>query len=138
MVKKCCHANEDVKQEFINEAFLLSWIVNKNVINLLGCCLEDYILFLVCEYAAQVKLSDILHSKNDFPLESRLKIVVMVAEALEHLELSENDAVLHDSISPSNILLDNNFTPMVTGKGQVLHRPNCFAIWSPRNQKWCI
>uniref|UniRef100_A0A0D9VES3 Protein kinase domain-containing protein n=1 Tax=Leersia perrieri TaxID=77586 RepID=A0A0D9VES3_9ORYZ len=105
-VKKYSVVNETTKEECSNAAMILSQIVHKNIIRLLGCCFEDKITALVCEYAAKGKVSDILDGGDDFPLELRLKIAAKTAEALEYL---------HEPTTGANIFLGDNFMPKFTG-----------------------
>lgn len=49
-------ASQDEKEEFINKIVLLSWFYHKNVVKLLGCCLESEMPLLVYEYIFIVTL----------------------------------------------------------------------------------
>jgi serine/threonine protein kinase len=59
----------DSEEAFINGGIILSQIVHKNIIRLLGCCLEAETLILIYEYANKGSLMDILSSQQDFPLD---------------------------------------------------------------------
>ncbi|KAF8765728.1 hypothetical protein HU200_008231 [Digitaria exilis] len=116
-VKKFIGIPENLKQKVINEAMNLSQMDHKNVIKILGCCMEDDTLIFVYEYAAKGTLYDIMYGRQrqKFPLDVRVKIAVKTAEALECLHSSATFIIIHGAISPSHILLDNNFMPKLTG-----------------------
>ncbi|CAO2149244.1 unnamed protein product [Urochloa humidicola] len=116
-VKKFFKVLEDFKEEFINGGIILSQLVHKNIVKLVGCCLDaDNTPIFVYEYAAKGSLSDVLDGQEDFPLHLRVKIAIQTAEALEYLHSSSTGGVTrHGYIVPSKILLDNNFTPKLTG-----------------------
>ncbi|RLM99343.1 serine/threonine-protein kinase-like protein [Panicum miliaceum] len=123
-VKKFTELFENLKQEVINDATNLSQMVHKNIIKILGCCLEDDTLIFVYEYAAKGSLYNILYGWQEFPLDVRMKIAVKTAEALEYLHSSTTCIITHGCIVPSNILLDNNFMPKLTGFSRASWRIN--------------
>jgi serine/threonine protein kinase len=106
---------ESFEQAFINGGVILSQIVHKNIIRLLGHCLDADCPAFVYEYAAKGSLSDILDGHEYFPLYLRVKIAVQTAEALEYLHSSAAGIIRHGYIVPSKILLDESFTPKLTG-----------------------
>ncbi|CAL4992592.1 unnamed protein product [Urochloa decumbens] len=106
---------EGFEGAFINGGMILSQIVHKNIIKLLGYCLDADCPAFLYEYAAKGSLSDILDGHEDFPLHLRVKIAVQTAEALEYLHSSATGIIRHGYVVPSKILLDDNFTPKLTG-----------------------
>jgi len=96
------------------EASSLSQIVHKNIIRLLGCCLEAESLILIYEYANKGSLMDILGSQEDLPLDKRIGIAIKTAEALQYLHSSTTGIIGHGNVAASTILLDNNFLPKLT------------------------
>ncbi|CAL4984070.1 unnamed protein product [Urochloa decumbens] len=116
-VKKFFEVLEDFKEAFINGGIILSQLVHKNLVKLVGCSLDaDTTPIFVYEYAAKGSLSDVLDGQEDFPLHLRVKIAIQTAEALEYLHSSSTgDVIRHGYVVPSKILLDNNFAPKLTG-----------------------
>ncbi|CAO2144434.1 unnamed protein product [Urochloa humidicola] len=106
--------NEDSKEVFINGGMILSQIVHKNIIKLLGCCLEDNTPMFIYEYIPKGSLFDILASQEDLPLDLRMRIAIKTAEALEYLHSSATGIIGHGRIATSTILLDDNFIPKLT------------------------
>ncbi|XP_062182849.1 probable receptor-like protein kinase At2g42960 [Phragmites australis] len=105
---------EDSKQSFINGGMILSQTVHKNIIKLLGCCLEAKTLIFVYEYVAKGSLFDILGGQEDLPLDLRMRIAIKTAEALEYLHSSATGIIGHGGVATSTILLDDNFIPKLT------------------------
>ncbi|OEL17116.1 Wall-associated receptor kinase 1 [Dichanthelium oligosanthes] len=105
---------EDSKEVLINGGMTLSQIVHKNIIKLLGCCLEDKTLIFIYEYIPKGSLFDILASQEDLPLDLRMRIAIKTAEALEYLHSSATGIIGHGGVATPTILLDDNFIPKLT------------------------
>jgi len=112
----------DVAQtdEFVQEIIILSQINHRNVVRLLGCCLEVEVPILVYEFIPNGTLFHLIHGNQDGPppsLEVRLKIAQESAEALAYLHLSTNHSIVHGDVKSLNILLDENYMAKVTDFG---------------------
>ncbi|XP_074271775.1 wall-associated receptor kinase-like 1 [Silene latifolia] len=106
--------------DFINEVKLLSQINHRNIVKLLGCCLETEIPMLVYEYVANATLSEHIVSPNeDFPCtwEMRLQIAIDIANALAYLHSSSLLPIFHRDIKATNILLDNKYRAKLSDFG---------------------
>jgi len=109
-------------EEFVQEIIILSQLNHRNVVRLVGCCLEVEVPILVYEFIPNGTLSQLIHGNNDsrrlpVSLKDRLRIAQESAEALEYLHVSINHSIVHGDVKSLNILLDENYMAKVTDFG---------------------
>jgi len=67
-VKEPINVNSEHNDQFANEIIIQSRVIHKNIVKLLGCCLEVGFPILVYEFVPKGSLADILHGDNNMPL----------------------------------------------------------------------
>ncbi|KAH9724147.1 Wall-associated receptor kinase-like 2 [Citrus sinensis] len=119
-VKKAKILDESNLEQFINEVVILSQIDPRNVVKLLGCCLETEVPLLVYEFIPNGSLNQYIHYRSEeFPItwEMYLSIAFEVSGALSYLHSAASIPIYHRGIKSANILLDDKYQAKVSNFG---------------------
>lgn len=108
-------------EEFDREVRILGKARHPNLLPLRGYYWTPHLQLLVSDYAAegslQAKLHSISPSSPPLAWPNRFKIVAGTAKGLAHLHHSFHPPIIHYNLKPSNILLDEDFSPKVSDFG---------------------
>uniref|UniRef100_A0ACD5XVD3 Uncharacterized protein n=1 Tax=Avena sativa TaxID=4498 RepID=A0ACD5XVD3_AVESA len=124
-VKKCKTIDDQQKKEFGKEMVILSQINHRNIVKLLGCCLEVEVPMLVYEFVPNGTLFHLIHGNHGqwVSLVTRLGIAIESADALSYLHSSASIPILHGDVKTPNILLDGNHNAKVSDFGASIMAP---------------
>ncbi|KAG6778119.1 hypothetical protein POTOM_017969 [Populus tomentosa] len=124
--------------EFQKEMSIVSQVNHRNVVKLLGLCLETKVPLLVYEFISNGTLSKHIHNKGSRILASwtnRLRVASEAALALDYLHSLADPPVIHGDVKSVNILLDSNYTAKVADFGaSVLMSPGQTDILATKIQ----
>lgn len=115
-VKQHKLASSQTDDQFASEVAALACAQHRNLVTLIGYCVENKLRLLVYEYICNGSLDRHLSpkSKNSLEWKNRLKIALGSARALRYLhEECRVGCIIHRDMRPNNILLTHDFTPMV-------------------------
>uniref|UniRef100_A0A2P2JJN0 LRR-RLK n=1 Tax=Rhizophora mucronata TaxID=61149 RepID=A0A2P2JJN0_RHIMU len=115
---KCLSAeSKQGTHQFLTEIRTISSIQHPNLVQLIGCCVEDNNRILVYEYLENNSLATaLMGSKSklipiDWP--KRVAICLGTATGLAFLHEEAEPHIVHRDIKASNILLDGNLQPKI-------------------------
>ncbi|XP_059284227.1 receptor-like serine/threonine-protein kinase ALE2 isoform X4 [Lycium ferocissimum] len=108
-------------REFLAEVEMLSRLHHRNLVKLIGICLEERSRCLLYELIPNGSVESHLHGidKEISPLDwnARIKIALGAARGLAYLHEDSSPRVIHRDFKSSNILLEHDFTPKVSDFG---------------------
>ncbi|XP_050223100.1 probable receptor-like protein kinase At2g42960 [Mercurialis annua] len=120
-VKKILNNVGQAEKEFRVEVEAIGHVRHKNLVRLLGYCMEGTHRMLVYEYVNNGNLEQWLHGAmrqhGYLTWEARMKVLLGTAKALAYLHEAIEPKVVHRDIKSSNILIDDDFNAKVSDFG---------------------
>ncbi|XP_021658087.2 inactive protein kinase SELMODRAFT_444075 isoform X2 [Hevea brasiliensis] len=119
-VKLLKSGNSQADADFCREVRILSCAQHRNVVLLIGLCIDGKKRILVYEYICNGSLDFHLHGNKRAPLDwhSRMKIAIGTARGLRYLhEECRVGCVVHRDMRPNNILVTHDFEPLAADFG---------------------
>lgn len=107
------------EREFQTEVALLSRLHHRNLVNLVGYCVEKGQHILIYEYMSNGSLASLLYGDNKRSLswQERLQIAHDVSHGIEYLHEGAVPPVIHRDLKTANILLDQTMRAKVADFG---------------------
>ncbi|XP_076959044.1 cold-responsive protein kinase 1-like isoform X2 [Bidens hawaiensis] len=104
-------------REFLSEINTIANVRHRNLVELVGCCVEGSNRILVYEFEENGSLDQaVLGKRNhvtELDWEKRSNICIGTARGLAYLHEELKPHIVHRDIKASNILLDKDFTPKI-------------------------
>lgn len=108
LIKKT-NDHDELVEYCIREIATAAYIsTNRNLVKLLGCCLESKVPIIVFEYVPNGSLFSYLQEEKEIlPWRCRVRIAAQVSAAIVYLHVGKSRPLIHRHVKTGNILLDD-------------------------------
>ncbi|WOL14613.1 hypothetical protein Cni_G23393 [Canna indica] len=118
-VKMLSQSSQGTK-ELLAEAQHLTRVHHKNLVSMVGYCMDGDHMALVCEFMSKGTLKEHIkgtHSYIPLSWEQRLKIALEAAQGLEYLHAGCKPPLIHRDVKTTNILLNERLEAKISDFG---------------------
>uniref|UniRef100_A0ACD5UZ20 Uncharacterized protein n=1 Tax=Avena sativa TaxID=4498 RepID=A0ACD5UZ20_AVESA len=134
-VKRLSKSSTQGVEELKNELAVVAKLKHKNLVRLVGVCLEQQERLLVYEFVPNGSLDKILfdsEKREQLDWGKRYEIINGIARGLQYLHEDSQLKVVHRDLKASNVLLDTNMNPKISdfGLAKLFERDQSQAVTS--------